>query len=501
MTEENGELPETLELQPMRISKDGNGITGTAEEIESDILVPDTRIPSTPELGSESNSGDINTEWNIDEQDEWFAGVFCGEWKQDPENQNRKTLTLGDTVKSFSFFEKFPQTPVAWKHFKHEFLNQLTMDFATDSFVKLTWNFMGANNPKKMSDFPIADVTPTFKPALTTKSFLTKGDMWLKVGESVESLESLRQSPSVSITINNNLERTPALGEDESIENSLGDFVIEGSMDVYDVDDKGHNLYNDAVDGKDKVIQVSVSRKVGERTTRYTLTLNAHFSSPTQSRNGNKYQFSIPFKVNDVKDLLLEKVVTVSVDAVAPVFGGEIEDATYPVGGTASELDGTATVSDSGTVSYQWYKDGIVISGETGATYTPDISESGSTTYKVIATNTNTVATGAKTATAEMSCTISVVSASEPVFENTLEDVTYTTSDTAAPLDGTATVTDGGTITYSWKDEEETELATTATYTPDISETGDKSYTVTATNTLGTSSASVSQTVKVTVTE
>ena len=360
---------------------------------------------------------------------------------------------------------------------------------------------MGANNPKKVSDFPIANVTPTFKPALTTKSFLTKGDMWLKVGDTKETLEALRQSPSLNITINNNLERTPALGEDESIENSLGDFVIEGSMDVYDVDDKGHNLYNDAVDGKDKVIQVAVSRQVGTTNTRYVLTLNVHFSSPTQSRNGNKFQFSIPFKVNDVTDLLLEKVVTVPVDAVTPVFGGEIEDATYPVGGTASELDGTATVSDSGTVSYQWYKDGIAISGETGATYTPDISEGGSTTYKVIATNTNESATGAKTATAEMSCTISVVSASEPVFENTLEDVTYTTSDTAASLDGTATVTDGGTITYSWKDEEETELATTATYTPDISEAGEKSYTVTATNTLGTSSASVSQTVKVTVTE
>ena len=204
VTEENGNLPETLELQPMRISKDGNGIAGTAEEIESDILVPDTRIPSTPELGSESNSGDISTEWNIDEQDEWFAGVFCGDWVQDTENQRRKTLTLGDTVKSFSFFEKFPQTPVAWKHYKNEFLNQLTMDFATDSFVKLTWNFMGANNPKKVSDFPIANVTPTFKPALTTKSFLTKGDMWLKVGDTKETLEALRQSPSLNITINNN---------------------------------------------------------------------------------------------------------------------------------------------------------------------------------------------------------------------------------------------------------------------------------------------------------
>lgn len=292
----------------MRIQE--NGITGTEEEITSDITIPGTRIPSTPEVGSESNSGNISTEWNIDEQDEWFAGVFCGKWEE--VSENKKKLTLGDENHSFSFFEKFPQKPVAWQHYKKEFINSLSMDFKTDSFVKLDWSFMGSNNPQMMTDFPLEDVTPTFKEALKTKSFITKSGMWLKIGDDTESLEALRQSPSLNININNNLEKTPALGEDESIENSLGDFVIDGSMDIYNVDDKGINLYNDATSGKDKVIQVRVSRVLGNITTAYTLTLNIHLSAPTKSKNGNKFQFSIPFKVNDSKDLLLEKEVITS---------------------------------------------------------------------------------------------------------------------------------------------------------------------------------------------
>ena len=62
------------------------------------------------------------------------------------------------------------------------------------------------------------------------------------------------------------MDRTPALGEDESIENSLGNFDIDGTLDVYNVDATGKALYNDAVAGKDKVIQTRVSRKIGDTT-------------------------------------------------------------------------------------------------------------------------------------------------------------------------------------------------------------------------------------------
>lgn len=319
-------MPDNAQLQALRIAE--NGITGAAEEITSDILLPDTRIESTPEVGTESNSGDVQTEWNIDEQDGLLAGAFCNEWTVNSATQ--KTLTLGENQKSFTLLEKFPQTPATWQHYKREFINSLSMDFQTDQFVKLTWNFMGSNNPKQVLSDPLASKTPTYLDAMTTKSFITKGGMWLKIGDTVASLVACRQSPSMNLTINNNLERTPALGEDESIENSLGHFTVEGTLDCYNVDQFGIDLYNDAVDGKDKVLQVSVSRKVNGVTTRYTLTLNVHLSAPTKSRNGNKFQFSVPFKVNSDTDLSLVKTVTSdSVEAETPVFAETLDDVTY----------------------------------------------------------------------------------------------------------------------------------------------------------------------------
>lgn len=297
---------------PRRVSD--NSVAGTAEEISSDIILPDSRIPSTPEIGTESNAGDMATEWNVDgEQDDLFAGAFCGEWVDDseaPEGTERKTLTLGDAVKAFLMVKKYPQTPLAWQMFTKQYVNQLTMDFATDAFVKLTWNLMGSNNPKKVFTEPATydNRDLVYGNALTGKSFLTKKG-WLKYGDTANNLTQVRQSPSMNITINNNLERTPALFEEESIENSLGDFVIEGSFDVYNVDTLGHTIYNDAVDGKDKVLQVKVEREVNGVTYSYILTLNVHLGAPTESKNGNKLQFSVPFKVNSSADLLLEKIV------------------------------------------------------------------------------------------------------------------------------------------------------------------------------------------------
>lgn len=89
--------------------------------------------------------------------------------------------------------------------------------------------------------------------------------------------------------------------------------------------------------------------------------------------------------------------------------------------------------------------------------------------------------------------------AETPVFKNTLSDVSYTANGTAAALDGTATVSDGGKLTYKWTDSDGTELSAEATYTPDITSEGTKTVTVTATNTLGESTASASQTFKITV--
>ena len=306
--EADGVIEASTHFKPLRLSD--NTVTGTTEEITSDVMIPETRIPSTPELGSESNSGNLETEWNIDEQDELFEALFCGTWatEEDPSVTSKNNLTLGDTVHSFAMLKKYPETPVAYQLFTKMFVNSLTMTFNTDSFVKLSWNLMGSNNPSKVTTDPLTDKTPVYDDALTTKSFITKSGS-IKIGDSVEGLTAIRQLPSMEITINNNMERSPALCEKESIENSLGDFLINGSFDCYNADDTATNLYNDAVEGKDKVISVEVERTVATTSTSYTLIMNVHLSAPTESKNGNKLQFNVPFTVNESTDLKLTKVV------------------------------------------------------------------------------------------------------------------------------------------------------------------------------------------------
>ena len=63
--EVDGELPENPVMKPLRVDISSMDVAGTAEEITSDIVLPETRIASTPEIGTESNSGSMTTEWNM----------------------------------------------------------------------------------------------------------------------------------------------------------------------------------------------------------------------------------------------------------------------------------------------------------------------------------------------------------------------------------------------------------------------------------------------------
>ncbi|MFR8000901.1 MAG: hypothetical protein ACLU5L_11875, partial [Flavonifractor plautii] len=81
--------------------------------------------------------------------------------------------------------------------------------------------------------------------------------------------------------------------------------------------------------------------------------------------------------------------VGTKVDAAEPKFDTDLKSNGY----IGDKLTVKATVTDKGTVSYQWYKDGMPLPGETGESYTP--TETGK--YYVIATNTNNDVNGNKT--------------------------------------------------------------------------------------------------------
>lgn len=75
-------------------------------------------------------------------------------------------------------------------------------------------------------------------------------------------------------------------------------------------------------------------------------------------------------------------------DPVAPVFETNLTDATKNcyVGETVT-LTVEATVTDGGSVTYQWYKNEGVIEGATSASYTVDTSAVGDAKYTVVAYN------------------------------------------------------------------------------------------------------------------
>ena len=92
------------------------------------------------------------------------------------------------------------------------------------------------------------------------------------------------------------------------------------------------------------------------------------------------------------------------VDAVKPVIDVDPAGASYIVGTAATPLTVSATVTDGGTLTYEWFKNDTNsnengTSVGTGAAYTPATDVIGETYYYVVVTNTNETATGAKTAT------------------------------------------------------------------------------------------------------
>lgn len=74
-------------------------------------------------------------------------------------------------------------------------------------------------------------------------------------------------------------------------------------------------------------------------------------------------------------------------DPVAPVFKTNLSEEKKCYVGENVELKVEATVTDSGTVTYQWFKNGGAISGATDSTYKVDTSEVGEFRYTVVAYN------------------------------------------------------------------------------------------------------------------
>lgn len=287
----------------MRVSD--NSIVGSTDEITSDVIIPDTRIPSESETGTSSSSGSITTEFNIDEQDDWLASLLCSSWEDG--TTGVKTLELGTSRDVYMMVKKYPQAPAEWKKYTGLQLNQLQMTMDLNSFVQMSWDWLGGNNPKAVTTDPFS--SSDYASAMTTKSFKTlQGSFYLGDTQGATTTQ-IRQASNITLTINNNKERTDALFESDAIEMSDGDFAVTGSFDIWKADDLATTLENFAIDGTKKWLSIKVQRTVGSTTTSYEFQLKAKLMTPTESKDGNKLKTTINFGVYDSNAIKIIKTV------------------------------------------------------------------------------------------------------------------------------------------------------------------------------------------------
>lgn len=306
----------------MRVAE--NSIAGTVEKLESEVKLPNTRIPSTPETGTESSSGSIRTEWNVDEQDKLLASIMCTNWHtetltEDDEGAgitSKKTLMLGGysadypVIRSvYQMIKKYAQSPEEFQLFKGIQFNQLTIEMALNAFVKMSWDILGGNHPQSTTVDPVSSMTGvSYGNALTTKSFKTL-EGYIKFGDSFANMDYLRQVPNFSLSINNNKERTDALFETEAIEMSDGDFNVSGTLEVWKAGATARNLSNAGIAGQEKCFEIMVARTVGDTETSYTIQLKVHLDDSQESKDGNKLKNSIPFTMNSADGIKFIKTV------------------------------------------------------------------------------------------------------------------------------------------------------------------------------------------------
>jgi hypothetical protein len=195
--------------------------------------------------------------------------------------------------------------------------------------------------------------------------------------------------------------------------------------------------------------------------------------------------------------------VNALVNAQSPTKSGPV-GATYTQNATASAMSVSASVSDGGTLSYQWYMGGSPV-GTNSSSYMPSTATVGSAQYYVVVTNTNNSVNGTKTATATSGTVTITVNPSGPMnawtpnFHSELPaDWVYSInlgqgwSWYEGLLEGLhgfmlytdVYVTDGGTLTYQWyRNGTLIPGATSSSYSTAPTTPGDYTYYVLVTNT------------------
>lgn len=170
-----------------------------------------------------------------------------------------------------------------------------------------------------------------------------------------------------------------------------------------------------------------------------------------------------------------------------PSISTQPADGDYCAVADITELKVVASVSDGGTLLYQWKKDGADIDGANSATYTP----TGEGTYTCVVTNTLADHTSASTTSNEAVITINAATAitTQPTDQTVVQGESATL---------TVAAKGAGTLTYQWytcqsdgSSPQTISGATAATYTVTPDALGTIYYKVIVTGDCGTATSDV----------
>ena len=131
-----------------------------------------------------------------------------------------------------------------------------------------------------------------------------------------------------------------------------------------------------------------------------------------------------------------------------PVITKQPENVQWEEGSTSVPLTVEATIS-SGTIAYQWYKDGNKIDGATSSTYTPN-KDTGNGFYYVMVSNADDSTKSVKSSVVSV-----VIIAKDELLPPTItgdlaESVSYDKASQIKTLSITANATEGADIYYLW---------------------------------------------------
>jgi len=360
----NGSLPPSPQLQPMNWVS--SSLEGSYEIIQSDTKLPG-RNPSKDHRGTDSNAGDLVTNFRSLEHDKLLEAVLCSEEgfvKNDELSDDEYDifdLVPGNKQRSFALLKEYSQEPKLYQLFRGLQANTLNISFTIGAVVKLTFGLMGSNNPELEDEAPIS--LANILPAFTTEEFITLVGNWKFKGPNDPDLVEYPDGVDITLTITNNMTDLKGLFQKEAIDKALGMLAVTGTINEYVKDGK---LYNLAKQGEGGELHITVYSEKDDA--EYEFILKISFNNSTLSGDA-QLQYALPFNTYGEDRFIIRKktkaIPVVNVESVhlntntLSLEVGDTEQLTatvMPEEATdksvtwESDDEGVATVDDDGNV-------------------------------------------------------------------------------------------------------------------------------------------------------